>query len=178
MTPSKQNSSCSVTIHATAQCSIDKAWDVFVPVALPDVFPRGKGPIPAVVAVTDQTASRWDTVGTSRSVHLSDKSIVTETITHVRLPSNNNKPAAEFGYRVSGFARPLSWLATEAHGYWTFTPDDNDDSTTRIAWRYTFTPRLSSFVLSLLVQTFWKAYMTDGLANVVRLMEEETTIAN
>ena len=161
-----------ITLSATANRPIDVAWNAFVPVALPDVFPKAKGPVPAVVKVTGQTG-RWDKVGESRLVHLGDGAIVTEAIT-LSDPTEGAAPQngqARFGYRVSGFARPFGLLTSEANGFWTF---DEVAGVTRITWRYTFTPTsfLTRPIMALVVRTFWKSYMADGLANVVRIIEE------
>lgn len=162
-----------LTISATAKRDLATAWDRFVPAALSDVFPKSKGPVPAVINVTDQTG-RWDEVGRSRRVHLGDGAVVTEEIT-LSNPSGGatlTNGKAEFGYKVYGFQFPFGLLTSEATGFWTFSKRDGE---TQITWTYTFTPThlVTRPIMSLLIATFWKAYMTDGLAHVVRIIEED-----
>lgn len=163
----------STSVRAIARVAIDDAWERFVPVELPEVFPNGKGPIPPVVAVEGQDG-RWDEPGRSRTVVLGDGSRVYEAIT-LSEPSGGAAPTngrARFGYTVSGFPSPLGILAREARGLWIF--EQNGD-TTQIVWTYGFMPNtvLARPVLGFVIATFWKAYMHDGMENVVRLLERD-----
>ncbi len=160
------------TVRATAAASLASTWEAFVPVALPDVFPKSKGPVPAVRSTSGQKG-RWDVVGRSRSVHLSDGSTVREEImvsdpNGGALPTNN---LATFSYRVTGFSGAIGFLAQEAHGTWRF--NQVSPSRTEIEWTYIFVPRswLTSVPLRFILSTFWRAYMRDGIENV-RLVAE------
>ena len=127
------------TVRATAAVSLAATWDAFVPVALPDVFPKAKGPVPAVRGTSGQDG-RWDLAGRSRSVHLSDGSTVREEIT-ASDPAGGAPPSgnvATFGYRVTGFSGAIGLLAREAHGSWRF--EQVGPSKTKIEWTYTFLP--------------------------------------
>lgn len=172
MTTMKAATGPRATVRTTAGASLGSTWDAFVPVALPDVFPRSKGPVPAVRGTSGQDG-RWDVVGRSRSVHLSDGSIVREEITASQ-PHEGARPAgnvATFSYRVTGFSGAIGFLAQEAHGTWRF--DQVGPARTDIEWTYTFVPngRLRSVPLRFLLATFWHAYMRDGIENVRRIAE-------
>ena len=161
----------STSVSAVAAVPIAQAWGRFVPIELPQVFPRSKGPIPSVVGVEGQTG-RWDEPGRSRTVVLGDGSRVHEAITRSE-PSGGDAPAhgrARFGYTVSGFSGPLGRLAREARGLWTF---EEHDGRTHIEWTYAFLPTgaLARPVLALIIATFWRSYMRDGVANVVKELE-------
>jgi len=160
-------------VRATAAVSLASTWDAFVPVALPDVFPKSKGPVPAVRGTSGQDG-RWDVVGRSRSVHLSDGSTVREEITASE-PNGGALPAgnvATFGYRVTGFSGAIGLLAREAHGTWRF--EQVGPSKTLIEWAYTFVPRgWGSLPLRFILATFWRAYMRDGIENVRLIAERQ-----
>ena len=162
------------TVETVVAVPLGTAWSVFVPVALSEVFPRSKGPIPAVRSTSGQEG-RWDVVGRSRSVHLSDGSTVREEITFSD-PSDGRLPTgstATFSYRVSGFSGAIGGLAREAHGTWRFEQLSPDR--TRITWTYTFVPKggLASVPLGFVVSTSWRAYMRDGIKNVKIIAERE-----
>jgi hypothetical protein len=159
-------------VEAVAQASLASTWNVFVPIDLAEVFPRSKGPIPPVKGTSGQTG-RWDIAGNARVVHLGDGTSVREEIT-LSDPSDGHPPSdgrARFGYRVSGFTGPMARLAREARGEWLF--EEIAPDRTRIVWTYAFEPAspLARLPLSLVVATFWKAYMKDGLENVRRAAE-------
>lgn len=141
-----------------------------MPVYLPDLFPKPKGPIPPVVDVRDQTG-RWDEVGQTRTVVLGDGNTAREEITFSD-PSGGGKAEtyAEFAYTVSGFTGLFSWLVREAHGHWVFTPHQDG---TQVVWTYGFrsTGVLTRPIIGLLARTFWKAYMRDGFLHFKDIAE-------
>jgi hypothetical protein len=160
------------TVRTSAAVPLAAAWEAVVPVALSEVFPKSKGPVPAVRGTSGQDG-RWDVVGRSRSVHLGDGSVVREEITGSD-PSGGARPSgtvATFTYRVSGFSGPIGLLAKEAHGAWRF--EQVGPERTTIRWTYTFVARswLGSLPLRFVLATFWRAYMRDGIENV-RLIAE------
>ena len=161
-------------VTGTAAAPLTDVWDRFVPIALPDVFPSAKGPIPAVVAVEGQNG-RWDTVGRTRTVVLADGMHVQEEITFSD-PSNGNpaQDTARFGYTVSGFSGPLSWLVSEARGYWVF---ESNGTHTHITWTYQFLPTsgLARPLASVIIALFWRRYMQDGMTNVTRITGQSST---
>ncbi|WP_299044898.1 SRPBCC family protein [uncultured Tateyamaria sp.] len=161
-------------VTGTAQGALAEVWDRFVPIKLPEVFPNPKGPIPAVVAVEDQDG-RWDTVGKSRTVVLADGMRVREEITHS--DPTGGQPAqaiAQFGYTVSGFTGPLSWLVSEAQGHWLF---EDKGAHTRITWTYQFRPThaLARPLAKAIIALFWQRYMNEGMQNVTRITGQSST---
>lgn len=164
------------TVRTTTSVPLAAAWEAFVPVALAEVFPKSKGPVPAVRSTSGQVG-RWDVIGRSRSVNLSDGSTVREEITGSN-PSGG-QPAtgsvATFSYRVSGFTGPIGMLAKEAHGTWRF--EQVSPSRTKIEWTYTFVPKgwLAAVPLRFILATYWRAYMSDGIENVASIAERQLT---
>ena len=160
----------STSVRILVDAPIGQVWERFVPIELPQVFPRAKGPIPPVVATEGQDG-RWDEVGRSRTVVLGDGSRVHEAIT-LSEPSGGApaEGAARFGYTVSGFSGPLGRLAREARGFWTF---EAHRDRTAIEWTYAFQPTgvLARPILAFIIATFWRSYMRDGMANVKRIAE-------
>lgn len=162
----------SAEVSTTAAASLAQVWAIFVPIDLAQVFPRGSGPIPAVVGTSDQTGP-WDVVGSARRVRLADGTSVREEILASE-PCDGAAPSggrARFAYRVGGFSGPLAALTTAAFGEWTFV--ETAPGRTLITWRYTFVPRsaLMAAPLSALIALFWRTYMRRGIENVRRLAE-------
>jgi len=162
----------SAQVSTTASASLAQVWAVFVSIDLAQVFPKGSGPIPAVVGTSDQMGP-WDVVGSARRVRLADGTSVREEILASE-PCDGAAPRegrARFAYRVDGFTGPLSALTTAAFGEWTFVEAAPDR--TEITWRYSFVPRsaLMAPPLSLLIALFWRTYMRRGIENLRRLGE-------
>ena len=162
----------SATVKTSAAVPLSTIWETFVEVGLPEVFPRSKGPVPAVLGTSGQEG-RWDVVGRSRSVHLSDGATVHEEIT-ASDPCGGAPPrgaVAKFDYRVSGFSGALGAFARQAHGTWRFEQVGPDK--TEIVWTYVFIPtgRLGSLAVRFILATFWRSYMSDGIENVRRIAE-------
>jgi len=162
----------SAQVSTTASASLAQVWAVFVSIDLAQVFPKGSGPIPAVVGTSDQMGP-WDVVGSARRVRLADGTSVREEILGSD-PCDGAAPRkgrARFAYRVDGFTGPLSALTTAAFGEWTFVEAAPDR--TEITWRYSFVPRsaLMAPPLSLLIALFWRTYMRRGIENLRRLGE-------
>ncbi|MFN3627998.1 MAG: SRPBCC family protein [Parvibaculum sp.] len=162
----------STEVSTTASASLAQVWAVFVPIDLAQVFPKGSGPIPAVLRTSDQTGP-WDVVGSARRVRLADGTAVREEILASE-PCDGAAPTngrARFAYRVGGFTGPLATLTSAAFGEWTFI--EAAPGRTEISWRYTFVPRsaLMAAPLSALIALFWRTYMRRGIENVRRLAE-------
>lgn len=143
------------------------AWDAFVPIDLTSLF-TGKGPLPAVVEVFGQDG-RWDVVGRSRSVRLSDGSELREEITSVQNPDGRS---AQFAYVVTGFSGLIGVVTDQATGEWSFTRNGEQ---TLIIWTYNFRPRgfLAAMPLMLIVRVLWSTYMRDALRRTVRILEAQ-----
>ncbi|MDP2215474.1 SRPBCC family protein [Phenylobacterium sp.] len=162
----------SAEVSTTAAASLAQVWAAFVPIDLAQVFPKGSGPIPAVVGTSDQTGP-WDVVGSARRVRLADGTSVREEIM-ASAPCDGAAPSggrARFAYRVDGFTGPLAALTDAAFGEWTFM--ETAPGRTEITWRYTFVPRsrLMAAPLSVIIALFWRTYMRRGIENVRRLAE-------
>lgn len=162
------------TVRTVAAVPLRTVWSAFVPISLCEVFPKSKGPIPAVQRTSGQDG-RWDVVGRSRSVHMRGGSTVREEVTFSdptdgRMPTSGN---ATFSYRISGFSGAIGGLAREAHGTWRF--EELGPDRTSITWTYTFVPKggLASVPLGFVVSTFWRSYMRDGIKNVKLIAERE-----
>jgi hypothetical protein len=117
--------------------------DVFDYIAAESVLPEvltGYGPLPAVVGTSGNTGP-WDTSGSSRIVHLKDRSTAREEVTGYDRP-------AFFSYKTSEFTFALRHLAAGATGQWWFTADG---AATSVRWTYTFKAKgwLTSIVLQL-----------------------------
>ena len=106
---------------------LDTVWRVFVPIDLRSLF-EGKGPLPAVVEVSNQSGP-WDVVGQTRNVRLSDGGYLTEEITDVAAP---NSGAATFDYVVRGYSGFIGFLTDEGRGHWRF--DETGKGTTESAF--------------------------------------------
>jgi hypothetical protein len=151
-----------VPVEGVAPAGVEATFDAMMPIDLSRIF-RGYGPLPAVVATTDQTAP-WDRVGASRTVKLSDGHEVAERITAY-------EPPGYFAYRVGPFeSGPLRHLIVDAHGEWWFTV--RGDTATAIRWAYTFRPRrFASLVVRLLVAPLWRGYAKRVLALAIAEVE-------
>jgi Polyketide cyclase / dehydrase and lipid transport len=138
---------------------------VFNFVAAEDVLPKvltGYGPLPAVVKTSENTGP-WTVPGSARRVHLADKSVLREQLTHYQ-------PAKYFAYRVFDFGHPLlRTLATEGKGEWTFTEVPEG---TLVTWTYTFTAKnaLTAIPMSGITQVLWRGYMNVCLENTAKLL--------
>lgn len=131
-----------------------EAFAAIAPVDLTTIF-TGHRFLPAVVATSDQSG-RWDTVGETRIVHLSDGSRATENLTLYDAPDT-------FGYTVSGFTGALRFVAERAHGQWWFA--DTTGGRTAVRWRYEFVPTTMAAVplLWLIAKLGWRGYMDSAL---------------
>lgn len=132
---------------------------VFRPIDLTTIM-RGYGPLPAVVAVEDQTGD-WSSVGASRILRLADGHAMLETLTAVDGPNG-------FGYTLSNLTNALRFLVTRFHGRWSFVEHGASDGSSRVeaTWRYTFElrSRLARPFAWVILRCFWRPYMARALA--------------
>jgi hypothetical protein len=123
----------------------------------PTRFYPKHGPLPAVVAVRNQTGA-WDAVGQSRTLELSDGSTVVERLTIVDAPRR-------FAYRLSDFTGRFGSLVAFAEADWDF---DASVQGTRIRWSYSFHAQPKrGWVVRLIVRLFWAGYMKKVLPGFV-----------
>jgi len=132
------------------------SWDVALQTS-PTVFYPKYGPLPAVVKVRHQPAT-WDTVGFTRTLKLSDRSSVVETIT-------DSTRGEFFAYDLSDFTRLFGMLVSGARAEWTFTEEAEG---TRIHWAYAFHPLPGrGWIVQAIVRFFWAPYMRRVLPNII-----------
>jgi hypothetical protein len=152
------------TVTARVAAAQEPLFEWFIPIELPRIL-VGWGPIPAVVASTDQSGP-WDRPGSQRTVHLADGHTAREQVTACERPTS-------FGYTVTTFSNALRHLASEGRGEWWFTPASAD--TTDVRWTYTFVARsrLAGLVLLPVVKLAWRGYMRRGLDRLAELARDE-----
>jgi Polyketide cyclase / dehydrase and lipid transport len=152
----------SATVKTTAAAHQAEVFEAIVPIDLTTIF-KGYGPLPSVTGVAHQVGA-WDTVGQTRTVHLSDRSSAQECLTKYEYPHS-------FSYTVSGFTNRLRWLTTSAHGEWWFRVGASGQ--THIQWRYAFKARsvLAIPVLWFITHLLWRRYMYQALQLSQALIE-------
>lgn len=134
----------------------DRTFAIVTPSDPSSFFPKF-GPLPAVVAVRNQTGA-WDAVGQSRTLELSDGSTVVERLTVVDSPRR-------FAYRLSDFTGMFGSLVAFAEAEWDF---DASIEGTRIRWTYAFHAQPKrGWVVRLIVRLFWARYMKRVLPGFV-----------
>ncbi|MBH0008983.1 SRPBCC family protein [Salinibacterium sp. SWN1162] len=151
-----------VTARATARtrASAEQAYVLSGPLDPTDFYPRF-GPLPAVVAVLDQSGD-WDTIGRTRRLILSDSGHVIETITDTEVPGL-------FAYELSDFQRLFGMLVSGARAEWHF---DSTINGARISWSYTFVAKRGRrWAVWLIVRLWWGRYMRRVLPPIAREIE-------
>ena len=152
----------SVSLAATANAPIEKAFEIIAPIDVPSIMP-GYGVLPAVVGVENQTGD-WDATGQTRTIRLADNTTVREEMTRYEAPN-------AFGYKVSEWSGALQFLPREAKGEWKFS--EISPAQTKIEWNYTFAPRSlwTAWLLLPIVQLMWRGAMKRALRECVRQTE-------
>ena len=140
-----------------AQSTPKQAWEISGPVDPTKFYPKF-GPLPAVVAVRDQSGT-WDTVGRSRRLMLSDGGSVIETITDADSPGY-------FAYELTTFTKLFGVLVSGARAEWRF---ERIPEGTRIRWTYTFHGLPGrAWIVKLIVKAWWAPYMRTVLPRIAR----------
>jgi hypothetical protein len=138
----------------------DRTFAIVTPSDPTRFYPRS-GPLPAVVAVRDQTGA-WDAVGQSRTLELSDGSTVVERLTVV-------DPPRRFAYRLADFTGSFGGLVAFAEAEWDF---DANARGTRIRWNYSFHAQPKrGWIVRLIVRLFWGRYMKRVLPGLIAEVE-------
>lgn len=127
-----------------------------------DRFPgffTGFGPIPAIRGVLMHAPLA---VGSTRSVHNADGTVLEETIIA-------HDPPVSHGYTLSGFSPPSSWLVSRGEANWIIT---GHEFGARVSWDYEFeVPRRWLWPVSaLLVKLFMIPAMHRCLKNMERAL--------
>lgn len=122
---------------------------------LPEVL-TGYGLLPAVASTSGNTGP-WDRPGSSRTVHLADKTTSREEVTAYQRPGY-------FAYRTSDYTFALKYLARSADGQWWF---DEVGRQTNVRWTYTFEARgpITAILLQVFARFQWAGYMRVCLRN-------------
>ena len=151
----------SASAEAIAQATPKTTYDVSGPLDPTKFYPRF-GPLPAVVAVRNQTGA-WDTPGRTRQLMLSDGGHVIETITDAVSPNY-------FAYELSDFQKLFGMLVTGARAEWRF---DRVAGGTRIHWTYTFHGKPGrAWIVKLIVKLWWGPYMQKVLPPIANAVEQ------
>lgn len=101
---------------------------VFALLLDPDAFPatfRGYGPIAAIERIVLDAAPA---LGSTRSIHNADGSVLRERITALEPPNRH-------AYRLDGFVAPFAWLVRAGHADWRLEPQP---SGSMLRWSYRF----------------------------------------
>jgi len=166
MADSTASRSIGYAYDLVAAAPLDVAWSVSVPADPTQFYPKF-GPLPAVVAVRDQTGP-WDAVGRTRRLMLSDGGHVIEHIREVRHNAGTGERSF-FAYELTDFQKLFGHLVAGARAEWTYTEVAGG---TRIRWSYEFFPRpRSSAIVSAIVKLFWAPYMRRVLPGIVTAVE-------
>lgn len=159
--------SISITRSLTLPVSANLAFEL---ITADDVLPKvltGYGPLPAVEK-TSGYSDNWNSPGVRRTVHLSDGSSLTETITKI----DDNR---FYSYEISDFNHPiLKRLAKKGIGRWNF---ENTNEGVKIDWTYEFISvnRFSAIPLWMMTRTLWKGYMDVCLNNIEEQLTQRET---
>jgi len=148
------------TVEMVADTSLEWTWEVLTPIDPSRFYPKF-GPIPATVAVREQTGP-WNVVGQSRKLILGDGGHVVETITDVDEPNF-------FAYELTDFQKLFKLLVDHARAEWTFTEVEDG---TLVSWSYEFfaKPRCG-WAVKLIVARAWEPYMRSVLPEIVHEAE-------
>lgn len=146
-----------------APATPDRTFAILTPSDPTRFYPKF-GPLPAVVAVQNQTGA-WDAPGQSRTLELSDGSSVVERLTIVSSPSR-------FAYRLSDFTGLFGSLVAYAETEWDF---DAAAEGTRIRWSYSFHAQPKrGWVVRFIVNVFWSRYMKKVLPGLIAEVDRVT----
>jgi hypothetical protein len=137
----------------TYPVGVEHAYDVVLPMPLPELFSRRYAAIPPIREVRDQQGA-WGTVGQTRTIKLADGGTMRETLTSVERPRS-------FGYRISDVSGPMKPLVTEVAGEWRF---ERAGDGVRITWAWAVQPRgrLGGLAMPLFAR-MWRGYARQAL---------------
>lgn len=158
--------SATATTDAVVTATPKQAWEISGPVDPTKFYPKF-GPLPAVVAVRDQSGT-WDAVGHTRTLMLSDGGHVIETITDADSPTF-------FAYELSQFQKLFGSLVSGARAEWRF---EREEEGTRIRWTYTFFGLPGrAWIVKLIVKLFWAPYMRRVLPPIATEVDRQAAAA-
>lgn len=150
-----------VSFSRTVDGSAEAAFECVRQVALPDMFDRRSGPIPAVREIRDQAGS-WSTPGDARTLVLADGGRLRQQLTRVDAPHG-------IDYTISEVHGPMRPLVTRVEGRWRFEAEDG--RRTRVTWAWTFHPtNPASARLMPVIGAFWRGYARHGLDRLEQML--------
>lgn len=155
-----------MTDAAVMQCSrtypvaVEQAFDTVLSVPLEQIFDRRYGPIPPIRS-TDGYDGAWGAAGQTRTVRLAGGATMREELTSVERPNS-------FGYVLRDVTGPMSPLAAQVEGLWSFDPAGTG---MRITWRWTVHPasRTAAMLLPAFAR-FWRGFARQGLERIEDLL--------
>ena len=154
-----ENTAMTVSCHAerSLPCRPEVAFAMATDADRFPGFFTGFGPIPAVRGVRLHAPMA---VGSTRSVHNADGTVLRETITA-------HDPPVNHAYVLDGFSPPFAWLVTRGEANWTIT---GHEFGARVSWDYQFTltRRWLWPVAALLLKLFMAKAMHRCLKNMER----------
>jgi Polyketide cyclase / dehydrase and lipid transport len=142
----------------TFPAGVAKTFDRVLPMALPELFARRYGPLPAIREVRDQVGV-WGAggVGSTRTIVLADGGTMRETLTEL------DRPRA-FGYDISEITGPMKALARTLHGRWAFEPAGTG---VRITWSWDVEPRNAVGArLERVFRRLWTGYARQAFEQI------------
>ena len=129
----------------------------------PTHFYKKYGPLPAVMEVRE-AKGKWNKVGSTRLLLLSDWGSVRERVTDVRTPTF-------FAYDSKDFQKIFGRLVYGSRAEWSFAEVPGG---TLVHWNYSFHPRpKQALAVRAIVLFFWGPYMHKTLRKIVREVELE-----
>lgn len=153
----------SSTVTGIAPAAPGRTFDILTPSDPSRFYPKFRV-IPATVRVEGQTGA-WDAVGQTRILRLSDGSSVRETTTDVERPGF-------FAYELTEFTKVFGPIIHHARAEWRFEAIEGG---TVISWTYTFFGKPGrGWIVSLIVNLIWAAYMRQVMPGLVAEVERVT----
>ena len=140
-------------------------FDITVTLELTKVI-YAKGLLPGVKSIST-TTMKWNAVGDSRRLHMSDGSSATETLT-------TYEKDQRIAYRVDDFKGPMKFLVSHSTGEWRFTP--KGEGKTHVQWTFTFHPRsaMTAPIVRFVAKRLWPGYAGAALERVKGFSEAES----
>lgn len=153
----------SSTVTGIVPAAPGRTFDILTPSDPSRFYPKFRV-IPATVRVEGQTGA-WDAVGQTRILRLSDGSSVRETTTDVERPGF-------FAYELTEFTKVFGPIIHHARAEWRFEAIEGG---TVISWTYTFFGKPGrGWIVSLIVNLIWAAYMRQVMPGLVAEVERVT----
>ena len=139
----------------------EQAYDAVIPGPLEAIFKHRHVVMPPIVKVSGQEGVWGETLGQTRTIHLSDGGSVKETLVESDRPTRS-------AYTITDIKGPMKLLVSQAEGRWTFTPAG---AGTVVAWSWTLHPTNAVTARLLpVIGAFWKGYARKALAEVESLV--------